>query len=137
MVTAQTASEDRLGGRAAVHTPQTHQLESIVSTAFNIDAPSGNSGSSAKLVAIVVLGLGLAALLALVGITFFALAVALPIGLSFAGTYSEYVSASEVALATQLATWTPAFVVVAVASLVGSLFTIVKLIQRIDRAPAA
>ena len=109
-----------------------------MSTAFNLEAQSGNSGSSsAKLVAIVILGLGVAALLALIGITFFALAVALPIALSFAATYSEYVSASELALATQLATWTPAFVVIAIASVIGSLYTIVKLIQRIDRAPAA
>ena len=110
-----------------------------MTTAFNTEAQSGNSGSpqSAKLVAIVVLGLGLAGLLALVGMSFFAMAVALPVALSLAGTYSEYISADDVALATQLTAWTPAFIVAAVASLVGSLYTIVKLIQRIDRAPAA
>ena len=110
-----------------------------MTTAFNLDAQSGNSGSpqSAKLVAIVVLGLGLAGLLALLGISFFALAIALPAALSLAGTYGEYISAADVALATQLTAWTPAFMAAAVASVVGSLYTIVKLIQRIDRAPAA
>jgi hypothetical protein len=117
--------------------PQT--MESIVTTAFNLEAQSGHSGSpqSAKLIAIVVLGLGLAGILALVGISFLALAVALPVALSLAGTYGEYISDADVALASQLTAWTPAFVAAAVASVVGSLYTIVKLIQRIDRAPAA
>ncbi len=78
-------------------------LESIVTTAFNVEAKPSNSGpsESTKIAATVVVGLGLAGFLVLVGITFVSLAIAFPIAVSV------------------------------------SLVTIVKLIQRIDRAPAA
>lgn len=110
-----------------------------MTTAFNVDAKSGNAGpsESTKIALIVVLGLGLAGVLALAGITFLTLAIAVPIALSAADAYSVYVSASDLAIATRLGTFAPAFVVAGVASLVGSLVTIVKLIQRIDRSPAA
>lgn len=86
---------------------------------------------------IVVLGLGIAGFLAIAGITFLSVALALPIALAVAPAYSAYVSPADLALATQLNAFAPTFVVVGIASLVGSLVAIVKLIQRIDRAPAA
>ena len=110
-----------------------------MTSAFNVDAQPGNGApsESAKLVAIVVLGLGLAGILALTGITLLSLAFALPIALTVADTYNVYVPASDVALATQLATMAPAFAVAGVAAAVASLVTVVKIIQRIDRSPAA
>jgi hypothetical protein len=139
MVEVGATTEDHLDGREAVHTPRNSSLESIVTTAFNVEAQSGNGAPSegAKLVAIVVLGLGVAGFLALAGITLLSLALALPIAVAVADTYGVYVSASDVATATQLATFAPAFVVAGIATLVASLVTMVKLIQRIDRSPSA
>jgi hypothetical protein len=110
-----------------------------VTTAFNVEAKPSNSGpsESTKIAAIVVLGLGLAAFLAIAGITFVSLAVAFPIAIAAVDQYNLYVSASDLALATQFSTYAPAFLVAGIASLVASLVTIVKLIQRIDRGPAA
>jgi len=110
-----------------------------VTTAFNVDAQPSNSGpsESTKIAAIVVLGLGLTAVLALAGITFVSLAVAFPIAISVADQYSAYISASDLALATQFSAYAPAFFVAGIATLVAALVTIVKLIQRIDRGPAA
>jgi hypothetical protein len=138
MVAGGCAREDQLDGREAVHAHRT-SLEPIVTSAFNVDAQPGNGApsESAKLVAIVVLGLGLAGILALTGITLLSLAFALPIALTVADTYNLYVPASDVALATQLATMAPAFAVAGLAAAVASLVTVVKIIQRIDRSPAA
>jgi hypothetical protein len=110
-----------------------------VSTAFNVEAQPSKSGpsESTKLAAIVVLGLGLAAFLAIAGITFVSLAIAFPIAVSVADQYLLPVSASDLALATQFSTYAPAFLVAGIASFVAALVTIVKLIQRIDRGPAA
>jgi hypothetical protein len=139
MVLQGSRTDDHVDGNEAVQIPATQHWSSIVTTAFNVDAKSGNAGpsESTKIALIVVLGLGLAGVLALAGITFLTLAIAVPIALSAADAYSVYVSASDLAIATQLGTFAPAFVVAGVASLVGSLVTIVKLIQRIDRSPAA
>jgi hypothetical protein len=111
----------------------------IVTTAFNVDAPQSNSGPSegTKIAAIVVLGLGLAGFLVLTGITLMSLAVAFPIAIAVVDEYSLYVSASDLALATQFSAYAPAFFVAGVAAFVAALVTIVKLIQRIDRSPAA
>jgi len=138
MVATRPATEDHVDGRTAVHTAN-KALESIVTTAFKVEAQPSNSGpsESTKIAAIVVLGLGLAAFLALAGITFVSLAIAFPIAVSVADQYSVYVSATDLALATQFSAYTPAFFVVGIATLVASLVTIVKLIQRIDRGPAA
>ena len=110
-----------------------------MTTAFNVDAQPSNSGpsESTKIAAIVVLGLGLAAFLALAGITFVSLAVAFPIAIAAVDQYSLYVSASDLALATQFSAYAPAFFVAGIAAFVAALVTIVKLIQRIDRRPAA
>lgn len=110
-----------------------------MTTAFNVEAPRSNSGPSetTKIAAIVVLGLSLAGILALAGITFLSLAIAFPIAISVVDQYGLYVSASDLALATQFNAYAPAFFVTGVAALVASLVTIVKLIQRIDRGPAA
>ena len=110
-----------------------------MTTAFNVEAKPSNSGpsESTKIAAIVVLGLGLAAFLALAGITFMSLAVAFPVAIAAVDHYNLYVPASDLALAAQFSTYAPAFFVAGLASLVASLVTIVKLIQRIDRGPAA
>ncbi len=79
----------------------------------------------------------LAAVLALVGITFFALAISGPIALVVADQIGAYVSASDAAIASQLASLWPLFVVASVASLVAALAAIVKLIQRVSPTPAA
>ena len=111
----------------------------IVTTAFNVEAPRSNSGPSegTKIAAIVVLGLGLAGFLVLTGITLVSLAVAFPIAIAVVDEYSLYVSASDLALAAQFSAYAPAFLVAGVAAFVAALVTIVKLIQRIDRSPAA
>ena len=110
-----------------------------MTTAFNVEAPQSKSGPSegTKIAAIVILGLGLAGFLVLAGITFLSLAVAFPIAIAAVNSYGLYVSASDLALATQFSAYAPAFFAVGVASLVAALVTIVKLIQRIDRRPAA
>lgn len=110
-----------------------------MTTAFNVEAKPNNSGpsESTKIAAIVVLGLGLAAFLALAGITFVSLAVAFPIALAAVDQYNLYVPAADLALATQFSTYAPAFLLAGIASFVAALVTIVKLIQRIDRGPAA
>lgn len=110
-----------------------------MTTAFNVEAPRSNSGpsESTKIAAIVVLGLGLAGFLVLAGVTLVSLAVAFPIAIAVVDEYSLYVSASDLALAAQFSTYAPAFFVAGVAAFVAALVTIVKLIQRIDRGPAA
>ena len=110
-----------------------------MTTAFNVEAKPSNSGpsESTKIAAIVVLGLGLAGLLALAGITFVSLAVAFPIAIAAVDQYNLYVSAADLALATQFNAFAPAFFAAGIATLVASLVTIVKLIKRIDRRPAA
>ena len=110
-----------------------------MTTAFNVEAPQSKSGPSegTKIAAIVVLGLGLAGFLVLAGITFASLAVAFPIAIAVVDQYAIHVSATDLALATQFSAYAPAFAVAGVASLVAALVTIVKLIQRIDRGPAA
>ena len=65
------------------------------------------------------------------------LAVAFPIALAAVDQYNLYVPAADLALATQFSTYAPAFLVAGIASFVAALVTIVKLIQRIDRGPAA
>jgi hypothetical protein len=87
--------------------------------------------------ATVILGVALAGVLAIVGISFFALAIALPISLAVVDQLRIYVTASDLAIATQLSAFAPLFVVVSIGFAVASLATIVKLIQRVDPAPAA
>jgi hypothetical protein len=139
MVATRAATEDHVDGRTAVHEPQPETLEFIVTTAFNVEAPRSNSGpsESAKIAAIVVLGLGLAGLLVLAGVTLMSLAIAFPIAIAVVDQYGLYASASDLALATQFSAYAPAFFVAGVAAFVASLVTIVKLIQRIDRRPVA
>ena len=84
----------------------------------------------------VILGVSLAVIFALVGVTFFGLAIALPISLVVVDRLGLYVTASDLALATQLSAFVPAFIVVSIGFFVASLATIVKLIQRVDPAPA-
>ena len=119
--------------------PHSNNWSFIVTTAFNVEAPRSNSGPSegTKIAAIVVLGLGLAGFLVLTGITLVSLAVAFPMAIAVADEYGLYVSASDLALATQFSAYAPAFFVAVVAAFVASLVTIVTLIQRIDRRPAA
>ena len=138
MVVAPPTIDDQIAGREAVQ-KRKQPLEFIVTTAFNIEAPQAKNGpsESTKIAAIVVLGLGLAGFLVLAGITFASLAVAFPIAIAVVDQYGLYVSASDLALATQFSAYAPAFFFAGVASLVAALVTIVKLIQRIDRGPAA
>lgn len=93
--------------------------------------------SSTKSATTVVLGVASAAVLSIVGITFFALAVALPVSLAAVQELGLYASASDWALATQLSSFAPLFVVIAIGFLVASLAVIVKLIQRVSPAPVA
>jgi hypothetical protein len=93
--------------------------------------------TSANRAATVVLGLVLAGILAIAGITFFAFAIALPIALAAVDQLRVYVAPSDLAIASQVASFWPLFVVVSVAFFVASLATLVKLIQRVDPAPAA
>ncbi len=48
-----------------------------------------------------------------------------------------YITASDLATATQLSIFAPLFIVVAIGFLVASLATIVKLIKHVDPAPTA
>jgi hypothetical protein len=93
--------------------------------------------TTSKSAATVILGVALAGILAIVGISFFALAIALPISLAVVDQLRIYVTAADMAIATQLSSFAPLFVVVSVGFFVASLATIVKLIQRVDPAPAA
>jgi hypothetical protein len=138
MVATRPAAEDHVKD-AKPFTPPNKALESIMTTAFNVEAQPSKSGpsESTKIAAIVVLGLGLAGILAIAGITFVSLAIAFPIAVSVADQYSVYVSASDLALATQFSAYAPAFFVAGIGFFVAALVTIVKLIQRIDRGPAA
>jgi hypothetical protein len=137
MVAWRAATEDRSDARKAVHTNSNSSLESVVTTAFNVDAQPATGGASVKTGVILVLGLLLAVTFALAGVTFFALAIAFPAVLAVADTYSVYISASDLALATQLGSIWPVYVVASIGFSVASLATIVKLIQHIDRSPAA
>lgn len=110
-----------------------------MTTAFNTEAKPWSAGPSqpAKSAVQVVIGLTVAGFLALAGITSFALAIAFPVVLAVAPSFPTLVSASDIAIATQLAAIWPVFVVGSVAFLVASLAVIVKLVQRVDPAPAA
>jgi hypothetical protein len=87
--------------------------------------------------ATVILGVSVASILALVGITFFALAIALPVSLAVVDQLGLSVPASDLATARQLSSFVPLFVVVSIGFFVASLATIVKLVQRVGPAPAA
>ena len=93
--------------------------------------------STAKSATTIIVGVASAFILSIVGITFFALAIALPVSLAAVGQLDVYVSPSDWALATQLSAFSPVFAVVAIGFAVASLAVIVKLIQRVDPAPAA
>ncbi len=110
-----------------------------MTTALNTDAKPWSAGpmQPAKSASRIVLGLTLAVSLALVGVVFFSLAIAFPAVLAVAPSFPTLISASDIALATQLAAVWPLFVVASIAFFVASLAVIVKLVQRVDPSPAA
>ncbi len=93
--------------------------------------------NTAKSATAIIGGVVSALILSIVGITFFALAIALPVSLAAVGQLDLYISPSDWALATQLSAFSPLFAVIAIGFAVASLGVIVKLIQRVDPAPAA
>jgi hypothetical protein len=139
MVVEPVATEDRIDGRGAVHGHPKCHWSPLVTTAFHTDAQSSSSGASrpANTAAIVILGGALIGFFLLAGTTFAALAIAFPIALTVAQALPVYVSQSDIAIATQLGTLWPLFIVAAVASFVAALATLVKLIQRVSPATAA
>ena len=96
-----------------------------------------SNSQPAKSAATVLIGVAVAGVLALAGITLFALAIAFPIAISVAGNYSAYITASDLAMAKQFAAMWPLFAVASVAAFAASLATVVKVIQRVDPAPKA
>ena len=138
MAASRPATEDRLIEHRDVHTP-TSSLE------FRRDhrpqhrsqALERRSHAAREERRRIVLGLTLAVSLALVGVVFFALAIAFPAVLAVAPSFPTLISASDIALATQLAAVWPVFVVASIAFFVASLAVIVKLVQRVDPSPAA
>ena len=114
-------------------------LESVVTTALSAEAQQTfvRNSQPAKSAATVLIGVAVAGVLALVGVTLFALAIAFPIAVSVAGNYSAYITASDLAMAKQFAAMWPLFAVASVAAFAASLATIVKIIQRVDPAPKA
>jgi hypothetical protein len=97
-----------------------------VTTAFQPEAKPASRAT------IAILGASLIGVLLLAGITFFALAIAAPVALAVVQTLPLLVSASDVAIATQLGTIWPVFTVASIASLVAALVVMVKLIERLS-----
>jgi hypothetical protein len=107
-----------------------------VTTSFNTEPQSwvGPDSQQPRNAAIIFLGVALSGILALAGITFFALAFAFPLALTVVESVRVYVSPSDMALATQLAAIWPLYVVAAVGSFAASVVTLVKTIQHVDPA---
>ena len=97
-------------------------------------SPAGPSPSSTAAKALI--GSLVAGFLALAGITFMALAVAFPIVVPLIQDQHLPVKPGDLELAKTFASFSWAFVVAGIATLVGAVVIAVKLVQNIDPAPA-
>jgi hypothetical protein len=97
---------------------------------------AGRSRAQLNNATVAVVGSVVVFVLAIAGITFLALAVAFPVVVPLVQDQHLPVSAQDLALAKSFASFWWAFGTAAVVSLAGAVFTAVKLIERLDPAPA-
>jgi hypothetical protein len=97
---------------------------------------AGRSRAQLNNAAVAVVGSVVVFVLAIAGITFLALALAFPVVVPLVQDQHLPVSAQDLALAKSFASFWWAFGIAGVVSLAGAVFTAVKLIERLDPAPA-
>lgn len=108
-----------------------------MTAASNLESASARPGRSPlSTAAMAVLGSVVAGFLAIVGITFIALAFAFPIVVPIVQDQNLPVSASDLELAKTFASFWWAFAAVGIVTLAGAVVTAVKLVQHLDPAPA-
>jgi hypothetical protein len=114
------------------------ELESYVPSQSNVAivaavqparSPLGNASMA-------VLGTAVVLFVALVGVTFVALAFAFPVAVPLIEQQHLPVSADDLALAKSYASFWWAFLAVGIVALAGALVAAVKLVQHLDPAPA-
>jgi hypothetical protein len=113
------------------------QLESSVPSVSNAIAnPAGPARSPLGKTSKAVLGTAFVLFVALVGITFVALAFAFPVAVPLIEQQHLPVTADDLALAKTYASFWWAFMIVGIVALAGAAVAAVKLVQHLDPAPA-